>query len=192
MSTKIPQDVAQKIKQIVFDAADKADYLAMARTESGTFLNGLVTRSDVGGEIVKYIKRDGVRHYIKDAILNRYSKDKTKEATPDSLKPIVKSIYGLETEESHNEVKLCLYRSTTPERANEYVVISEGTVLKWETALKKALLFISAKPFSKTASEVHILLLLFAQHKPLPPSDKQNLENALKRCGAKPYIFGER
>lgn len=192
MSNKVPQNVAKKIKKIVFEEADKIDYLAMARPDSGAFLNGLVTRPDVGGEITKYIKRDEVRHYIKDAILNRYSKDKTKEATPDDLKPIVKSTYGLEAEESHNETKLCLYKSTAPERPNEYVVISEGTVLKWETALKKALLFISAKPFSKKASEVHILLLLFAQHKPLPPSDKQNLENALKRCGAKTYIFGER
>jgi len=192
VSIKIPQNVAQKIKQIVFDAADEIDYLAMARPDSGAFLNGLVTRPDVGGEIIKYISRDEVRHYIKDAILNRYSKDKTKEATPDDLKPIVKSIYGLEAEESHSEVKLCLYRSTTPERLSEYVVISEGTILKWETALKKALLFISAKPFSKTASEVHILLLLFAQHKPVPPSDKKNIENALKRCGAMPHIFGER
>ncbi|MCP4098163.1 MAG: hypothetical protein GY748_18175 [Planctomycetaceae bacterium] len=192
MSTKIPQSVAKRIKAIVFQAADEADYLAMARPDSGAFLNRLVTRPDVGGEIITYISRDEVRHYIKDAILNRYSKDKTKEATPDHLKPIVKSTYGLEAEESHSEVKLCLYRSTTPERENEYVVISEGTVLKWETALKKALLFISAKPFSKTASEVHILLLLFAQHKPVPPSDKKNLKNALKRCGAKPYIFGER
>jgi hypothetical protein len=71
-------------------------------------------------------------------------------------------------------------------------VISEGTFLKWETSLKRALLFIPAKPFSKTASETHIILMLFAQHKPVPPSDKKNLENALKRCGAKPYIFGER
>ncbi len=192
MSAKIPQYVAQRIKQIVFDAADGVDYLAMARPDSGAFLNGLVTRSDVGGEIVQYISRDEVRHYIKDAILNRYSKDKTREATPNDLKPIVKSTYGLEAEESHSETKLFLYRSTTPDKPNEYVVISEGTILKWETALKKALLFISAKPFSKTANEVHILLLLFAQHKPVSPSDKKNLETALKRCGAKPYIFGER
>ena len=192
MSAKIPQSVAKKIKETVFEAADEANYLAMARTDSGAFLNGLVTRSDVGDEIIKHISRDEVRHYIKDAILNRYSKDKTKESTPDDLKPIVKSTYGLEAEESHSEVNLGLYKSTEPDRRNEYVVISKGTVLKWETALKKALLFISAKPFSKTASEVHILLLLFAQHKLVPPSDKNNLENALERCGAKPYIYGER
>ena len=61
-----------------------------------------------------------------------------------------------------------------------------------ETDLKRALLFISAKPFSKTANDIHILLLLFAQHKPIPPSDKKNLQNALSRCGATPNIFGER
>lgn len=192
MSSKIPKAIAQRIKETVFKAADETDYLAMARTDSGAFLNGLVTRPDVGGEIIKYISRDEVRHYIKDAILNRYSKDKTKEATPGDLKPIVKSAFGLDAGESHSQVKLSLYRSIDRERTDEFVVVSEGTVLKWETALKKALLFISAKPFSKKASKIHILLLLFAQHKPVPPSDKKNLEDALKRCGAKPYIFGER
>jgi len=189
---EVPQSIAKKVKNIVFEEAAKANYLAMARPDAGVFINGLVTRPDVGGEIIKYIKRDKVRTYIKDGILNRFSKDKTKEATPDDLKPIVKSIYNLDAEESHSEVKLSLYKSTSPESLNEYIVISEGTVIKWETALRKALLFISAKPFSKTANGVHILLLLFAQHKLVPPSDKKNLESALKRCGAKPYIFGER
>lgn len=192
MSNKVPQEIAIAIKKIVFDEADKADYLAMSRTDSGAFLNVLVTQADVGEEIAKYLRRDQVRHYIKDAILNRYSKDKTKEATPDDIRQIVKNTYALDVEESHSEDKLSLYRSTNTDRPNEYVVVAEGTHLKWETALKRALLFTSAKPFSKTAQDIHILLLLFAQHKPIPPSDKKNLQNALSRCGATPYIFGER
>ncbi len=191
MSNKIPQNVAKAIKDIVFAEADKADYLAMTRIDAGAFMDGLAARLDVGGVIAKYIKQNGVRHYIKDGILNRYSKDQTKVAMPSDMKPIVKSIYKFDVEESHNETKLCLYKSVTPERANEYVVISEGTFLKWETALRKALLFTSGKPFSETAKEVHILLLLFAQHRPLTQPDKQHLETALARCGAKSHIFGE-
>ncbi|MCP4607779.1 MAG: hypothetical protein GY845_03540 [Planctomycetes bacterium] len=191
MSNKIPQNIAKVIKEIVFAEADRVDYLAMARTDSGAFINGLVARSDVGDEIAKYINRAGIRHYIKDSILNRYSKVKTEEATPKDLKSIVHAVFDFEAEESHRKTKLCLYKSISLERPHEYVVISEGTFLKWETALKKALMFISGMPFSKTAKEVHILLLLFAQHSPLTPSDKQHLEAALARCGAKPHVYGE-
>ena len=112
--------------------------------------------------------------------------------TPEDIRPIVKKAYALDVEESHSEDKLNLYRSTNTDRPNEYVVVAEGTYLKWETALKRALLFISAKPFSKTTNDIHILLLLFAQHKPIPPSDKKNLQNALSRCGGTPNIFAER
>lgn len=192
MSNKIPQKIATIIKEAVFYKADKADYLAMSRPDSGVFLNNLVACPNVGGKIAKYIKRDQVRHYIKDAILNRYSKDKTKDATPNDACPIIKAEYDLDVEKSYAEDKISLYRSTDLQRPNEFVVVAEGTYLKWETALRKTLLFISARSFSQTANNIHILLLLFAQHRPLPPSDKKNLQNALSRCGAALHIFGER
>lgn len=192
MSNKVPQDVARKIKSIVFDAADQVDYLSMTRSDSGAFLNGLISRPEVGLEIAKYVRRGDVRHYIKDAILNRYSKDKVREATPVELEPIISLAYGLQVGLSHKESKLHLYKSISSEKPRSYVVISEGTFLKWEAALKRALLFIGAQPFSKRGGEVHILLLLFAHHKPIAPSDLQNLNAALERCGAKAHIFGER
>lgn len=192
MSNKVPNEIALEIKKIVFDEADEANYLAMSRTDSGIFLNRLTSRADVGEQIAMFMKRDQVRHYIKDAILNRYSKDKTKEATPDDVLPVIKQAFGLDAEESHSEGKLGLFLSKNPSRPKEYVVVTEGTYLKWETALKKALIFLSDRPFSETANEVHVLLLLFAQHKPIAPTDREQLQKALSRCGAIPYIFGER
>jgi len=191
MSISIPANKRKEIREISYKALDEADYLAMSQDQAGNFMNSLLARVDIGGELTKYIKRERVRTYIKDSIVNNYSKDKTKNAFPEDPRPIIKTIYKISAEESHKQTDLHLYKSTNQEYPDEYVVISEGTVLKWETSLKKALLFISAKPFSKTASEIHILLFLFAQHKPVPPSDKKNLESALKRCGAKLYIFGE-
>ena len=164
----------------------------MTTTQAGVFMNLLAERPDVGGEIVKYMKRERVRTYIKDAIINNYSKDKTTEAMPNNPKPIIKSIFGVDAEESHKEVSLQLYKSVSMTRPNEYIVISEGTVLNWGSALKRALLFIAAKPFSKTASNVYILLFLFAQHKPLTLTDKETMEKALDKCDARPFIFGEK
>ena len=192
MSKRIPSEVAVAIKKIVFDRAEKVEYLSISRPQASAFLDDLVADQDVGVKIAKYVSRDKARHYIKDAILNRYSKDKMKEAVPYDISSIVKRACNLDVEESHSEDKLSLYKSTTSGRQKEYVVVVEGTYLKWETALKKALLFISANPFSSTASDVHILLLLFAQHRPIPPSDKRNLENAIRKCDAFLHIFGER
>jgi hypothetical protein len=191
MNFRIPTNIRNRIREIAYKALDEANYLAMSQNQASEFMNSLLVMPSVGVEIAKYTKRERVRTYIKDSIVNNYSKDKIREAVPKDPKPIIKSIYKFSAEESHKQPGLHLYKSTSAERPNEYVVISEGTILKWETSLKRALLFISSKPFSKTADEVHILLFLFAQHKPLALSDKQNLENALNRCGAKPYIYGE-
>lgn len=191
MSTKLPFEVAKEVKKVVYEAADTADYLAMSRPDSGKFLDSLVIRDDVGGVIEKFVKKPKVRHYIKDAILNRYSKDKAKEAKPDELTSIIKNIYNLDCEESYTEERLSLFRVTTGSRENEYVVVTDGTVLKWETALRKALFFIAGSPFSKNAKHTHILLMLYARHRKLTPSDKSHLEKALAISSAVPFVFGE-
>ncbi len=191
MSTKLPHEVAKTIKAIAYKVADDADYLAMSRTHSGIFLNQLVGREDIGGVVSQYVGKDQVRHYIKDAILNRYSKDKTEEAKPEKLAPIIKKVCGLDCEESHKENNLALYRVITESQEKEYVIVTEGTVVKWETALKKALLFIAGNPFYKEAKSVQILLVLFAQHKRIPPSDMNHLQKALRISKAKAYVFGE-
>ena len=191
MSTKLPPRVARRIKRIIYIAADAEDYLAMSRADSSQFLNDLVAHDDVGGVINQYIRRDQVRHYIKDAVLNRYSKDKTEEASPSDLLPIIRKVYGLDCEESDKKNKLILFRVTTDGHENEYVVVAYGTVLKWETALRKALLFISGSPFSKKAETIYILLMLFAKHKRVAPSDRKHLEKALALADTEVFIFGE-
>ena len=188
MISSIPQEVATAIKKIVFAEADKINYLALSRSDSSAFLNALVVREDVGAAISKFTGRERVRHYIKDAILNRYSKDKAKAAFPDDPIPIIKEACGLEVEKSPGKGQARLYRSMMTDRSTEYVVIVEGAYLKWETALRKALLFISGKPFSEKASKIHILLFLFSP-RPIPESDKKHLSKALHRCGASPHIF---
>lgn len=192
MSNKLPADVAKEVKERVYKEAERVDYLALSRTDSGAFQGRLVHQDDVGGIIGKYVPKAEIKTYIKDAILNRYSKDKTEEARPSDLKSIIKSIYGISSEETHKETKIHLFRSISDQTQNEYVVVAEGTMLKWETALRKALLFTAGKPFSRNGANIHFLLLLFAQHKPVPPSDKTHLDQALKLSNAKAYVFGEK
>ncbi|MCA9469497.1 MAG: hypothetical protein KC643_29200 [Nitrospira sp.] len=192
MSNKLPAEVAKQVKEIVYEAADNVDYLAMARTDSGKFLKSLVEKKEVGGVISQYVNKPEVRHYIKDAILNRYSKDKTGDAIPKDIRSIIKNEYGFDSEESHKEEKLRLFRAVGHGHEGEYVVVSDGTMLKWETALRRALLFIAGNLFTHKAKRINILLMLFAQHKKVTPSDKKHLEKALAISDAKPVVFGDK
>jgi len=191
MSKKVPDKIAKEIKECVFGEADKFNYLARSRTDNGMFLDQLVTMKDVGSRLSQYMPRAEVRTYIKDAILNRYSKDKTQEERPDDFVPIIKSGLDIDAHfiERENKTQISLYKSPN---AHCYVVVADGTYLKWETALRKALLYIASKPFSAQDNmEVYIMLALFARHQKISPSDFRHLQKALKPCKAIAFIYGE-
>jgi hypothetical protein len=186
----LPKDVVKAMRATVYSAADEAKYVGMSRGASGLFLNQLVADKDVGGRLEMYMPKQEIRHYIKDAILNRYSKDRRRNALLVDCRNVITEIFGIDTELSDGNGDVSLYRSPVA-RGAQYVVVSNGTYLKWETALRKALMFVAKSPFSRTAASVRILLLLHAQGKIVPGSDKDVLNAALSRCGAAAFIFAE-
>lgn len=191
MSKKVPDDIAKKIKECVFQEADCVNYLARSRTDNGNFLARLVAMPNVGGILSQYIKKAEVKTYIKDAILNRYSKDKTREERPDDLEPIIFEKIGVQAQfvEQEANSQISLFKSSSDAC---FVVVADGTVLKWETALRKALVYVASKPFSENAeASIKIVLTLFARHQKVSPSNLRHLEKALSICNAKPYIYGE-
>jgi len=193
MGNKVPDDVAKEIKERIYELANECNYLALGRTDSGKFMTQLVTLDDVGGCLASYMKKAEIRTYIKDAVLNRYSKDRTEEERPDSFEPIIQDILGFAVEK---EVDLPnsnqLYKQSDFHPNKNYVIVSEGTLLKWETALRKALLSIGSMPISKNEGvSITVLLSLFAQYQRITASDRQHLYDSLSFCNAKPYIYGE-
>lgn len=194
MSSKVPDEVEKKVKVLVYNAADEFNYLASSRIENGKFLDSLVARDDVGGQLSSFMKKAEVRTYIKDAILNRYSKDQTQQAKPKDITKIIKKNFGFEVGlvEEDKRSNVALYKSVSSERPNCYVVVSEGTYIKWETALRKALLFLPGKPFAENGQNtIHIMLNVFAQHRKITPADKKCLLSALGRFGVTVYIYGQ-
>ena len=151
MSRKVPDNIAKEIKVCVFQEADRINYLARSRTDNGNFLAKLVSMQDVGEKLSQYMNKAEVKTYIKDAILNRYSKDKIKEERPDDLESIIIEKTGFKAyfveREEKNDISLFKSPSHTC-----FIVVANGTVLKWETALRKALLYVASKPFSKNAN----------------------------------------
>jgi hypothetical protein len=191
MPNRPPKNISDTLKMSIYNAADEANYMIMSRTEAGQFMDGLVRRKDIGGVLESYIAKPQVRHYIKDAVLNRYTKDKTRGALNIDLVGAIKREFGLDVTKSDDRDGVSLYRSQHCAVDGKYVVVANGTYLKWETALKKALCFTATAPFSQSAKLIQILVVLYAQQKIITPSDKRLLANALKACGAKAHIVGE-
>lgn len=191
MSKKIPHDIAKEIKEFVFQEADRINYLSRTRKDNGTFLDQLVLMQEVGGRLNMYMRQAEIRTYIKDAILNRYSKDKTQEERPSELSTIIKERLGMDVflVECESKTQINLFKSP----ANCcFIVVADGTFLKWETALKKALMYIASKPFvDQSDMHVNIILTLFARYQKISPSSIHYLEKALLFCNAIPYIYGE-
>jgi hypothetical protein len=186
---KVPYEVAKEIKELVFEEADEVRYLSQSRTNNGVFLEQLVNKPEVGGRLADYMAKTEVKTYIKDAILNRYAKDKLSQQRPTQLKSVIETTIGLKNAELVEESAskgIKLY-----EASGKFVVVSDGTYLKWETALRKALLFISNKPFAQVPDSVSILLTLFARHQKVPASDNKHLAKALSFCKAYIHIYGE-
>jgi hypothetical protein len=188
---KVPDAIGKEIKELVFKEADRINYLARTRTDNNAFLARLVAMPDVGVRLSQFIKKADLRTYIKDAILNRYSKDKAQEERPEELRAIIKKRLGIDAQfiERDARSQTSLFK---PGSKQSFIVVTDGTVLKWETALRKALLYIAARPFSdKEGVNVAIILNLFARHQKVPPSSVRHLEKALSLCNACLHIYGE-
>ena len=189
--TKIPQDIANKLKEQVFEKADEIEYLSLSRTDSQDFMDQLVAAPDIGQVIAQFRKKERVRTYIKDAILNRYSKDKARDARPDNLALIIKRQFGFSVTPIEESANVLLFRSSDSQQTH-YIVTANGSYLKWETALKKTLLYLPGKPFSEDdTATIGIMLTLFCSGTKINNADKEHLGKALAACNAKVYFYGE-
>ena len=190
MSNKVPDEVAKTIKQLVYSEADNFHYLSRSRPDNGRFIERLVASQDIGGVLRAYMDRAEVKTYIKDAILNRYAKDKRINGRPNDILSKCKAFFDLnDLLESDSEADLILFKSS---QSSVYIVVSEGTYLKWETALRKALLYVASHPFGQNGkNHIHLVLSLFARNRRIPESDKALLRNALENVSAKVIFWGE-
>ncbi|WP_174953194.1 hypothetical protein, partial [Escherichia coli] len=91
--------------------------------------------------------------------------------------------------EDNSKNKTSLYYG---DNGNKIIVVADGTVLKWETALRKALMLIASKNLVELNDKsVSILLTLFARYQKISPSDLTCIQKALLVCNAQAYIYGD-
>lgn len=187
MANALPKDIQAKVKRAVYEKADKFGYMKCGRIESGRFLDVLVEDPDVGKIIIEYMPKERVRTYIKDGILNAYTKEATKKAlavsTPEKTIQTIFNEKAFVIQEGKG--KQCGLFVLRAESGNIYVV-SGGTVLKWETALRKALEIIANEPnltIDNIAPSICLKLSLSGQS--LTEADKAHIIAAVGAVGVK-------
>lgn len=176
---KMPVKIQKEVKATVYKKADEHGYLHRGRIENGIFMDNLVKDPNVGGKLSEYINKSELKTYIKDAILNRYSKDKTAVVLDADLKDIISNQFNQKSEliERRNNGRIALHRLEN----NDLLLVSGGTFLKWETALRKALEFIAQAPgLPPVDVKLHILLNLATVGGAITDSDKKALRVALE------------
>lgn len=187
MANALPKPVQAKIRRAVFKKADEYGYVHCGRIESGRFIDMLVEDPEIGKVLIQYMPKERVRTYIKDGVLNAYTKSLTKKAlaafTPEKAISIVyeETAYVIQTGKG-KQSGLFVLRS---EEGKIYVV-SGGTVLKWETALRKALEIIANEPtLTIDGKSPLICLKLSLGGQELTEADKKHITTALGAVGVK-------
>lgn len=183
----MPKRVREKVFDAVYEKADEYGYMECDRVQSGRFMDQLVEDPEVGVRLIEYMPKERVRTYIKDTILNRYTKMVNNRAlaakTPETT---IKELYGedaaiIDSVTSRGDA-LTILRS---EKGTIYVV-SGGTVLKWETALRKALEVIASKPtLTIDGKAPFVCLKLSTPTQALTEADKKSIQSALAAVGVK-------
>jgi hypothetical protein len=140
---KLPKNIKDKVKNAIFAKADKYGYARRSRNENGRFMDDLVEDPEIGHILKEYMSGERIRTYIKDGILNAYAKEKNKQtlALHDPI-TIIQQEYNIETVIIQKQGAVTVCRSSD----NQMFVISQGTVLKWETALRKVLELVARTP----------------------------------------------
>lgn len=192
MANTLPKNVQRKIKKAVFKKADEFGYRECSRIESGRFLDQLVDDPEVGHVLIEYMAKERVRTYIKDGVLNAYAKSLTQKALASSTpEKTIHDIFG-ETAAIIQEGKgkqngLYVLRA----ESGSIYVLSSGTVLKWETALRKALDIIANEPnltISNKAPSICLRLSISGQS--LTEADKIHIIAALGAVGVNAVFCG--
>lgn len=179
MSVVLPKAVQLAVKEACYRLLDDFGYMYISRAESSLFMARLQNNQYVGKVLANYMKKEDIKTYIKDAILNRYSKDKRAKALPSdqqALADLVANHYGkvVNPIERNGDVHLLRLGS------NDLVVVSQGTLVKWETALRKALEFVERAPgLPPPAGTLRILLNIAPLGTQTTRGDKTHLKKSL-------------
>ena len=178
MGFNVPAKVSKEIRELTFAKAEACSYGSSSRVDNGAFIDRLVQDKEIGGRLREFLPTDKIRTYIKDAILNAYSKQVIKNKLGNvDFGSIVKKVYGKSSSLLYSKGNVRVYRS---EDRNIFL-ITAGTYLKWESALRRLLEFVANNPqFNEGEEAVNLCLTLVTSNAVRNIGDEKLLKEALK------------
>jgi hypothetical protein len=185
MAKKIATKVRAAVEHACFQLLDDWKYLNRSRNENSKFMDQLVNHKDVGRKLQEFLDIAAVRKYIKDVLVNKYAKEKRQMPRDISVELggiINEALDEIEWVASDN---LSLHRSAL----GIYVVAARTTYVKWETGLRKILLYICSKPALRPVGDcVTIMVLAVFEHSAdINEADRKELGSALGLIGVKVF-----
>ena len=192
MATVLTADKKEKVKRAIFDKADRFGYASCGRNNSGRFMDELVDDPEVGGVLKEYMTKERIRTYIKDGVLNAYTKELARKvlraASPTET---IQQVYSVES----SVIQKCKGKDTgvvvSRSENGRIFITSNGTVLKWETALRKALEIIAREPgLIVEGVTPTICLHLAVVSSDITGGEKQHIVDALNAISVKARFCG--
>lgn len=177
MGRKLPANILAEIKVTVAKWADAHRYLERTQIENTLFLTKLTQHPDVGGRLQEFMAGHTVRQYIKDAILKKYAKAKRKP--PEDISHLAQGLCAKSSHliETADEGIVSLFRCED----GECVVIARIGYKKWETGLRRCLLYVARndalRSLARQKLRFGLLILLHGTH--VNAADRHVLERAL-------------
>ncbi|MBV9924483.1 MAG: hypothetical protein JOZ96_05525 [Acidobacteria bacterium] len=182
MSIKIPPEVRNQIIGHVDELADRHKYLQKGKNANAVFIDALVADPHVGRRLREFMPEERVKSYVKDALLNKYAK--RRKGLLRDLGGVISADFGKCFEVGYDKERgVSLHRS----EANTFIAAARTTYVKWETGLKKLLLYVAGLP-DKTRGNgkgdgPRLLLVIHEHGNPVNESDKRLTERALGLVG---------
>ncbi len=150
--------------------------MAQDRVQNRHFMAVLVADAEVGGVLSEYMSKADVKTYIKDAILNKYSKNKVSEALSVDQAKIIRTLYKHQPTQVEKRGRVTLYSLNK----NEWLVLAAGTFAKWETALKQALEYVAGlKGVGESVAIPKMLLMVSVKKADTVNADLEFVRRAL-------------
>jgi len=191
MTKSLPAKISKQIKQAVYKKADEHGYGSRTRADNSAFMDSLVADVEVGGVLKNYMDNAVIRTYIKDAILNAYAKQRGREIlSARSATDTVQQLFEVATSVIYKHKDNGKVVSVCRSDDGRIFVVSEGTVLKWETALRKALVLIARQPGLTVDGRTPAICLQLADiNANITDGDKKHIKTALLAISVKARFF---
>lgn len=189
MPNSIPKAKLETIRAKTFAILDERQYLSQSRKENGKLMDELVNHPEIGEVIASYMPKAAVKTYIKDALINAYSKkENAKSLSIDAVEARLAIHEGLPVHliEGSCNKKILFLRADN----GTLIVAGVGLISKWETALRKVLEFVERAPKLPPAmGELKMYLVLTVKGKNLTDSEKDHILNTLSLIDVSVEIF---